>query len=115
MKWGKCEFGSIQIDGAKYESDVVRDRGEIRKRKKPFREFREQLGRTPVSLKERIPWSCKRLVIGTGMNGRLPVMEEVLSEAERRGVQIVQCPTPEAVRILEIDFPDTNAILHLIC
>jgi hypothetical protein len=106
----------IRIDGTTYENDVILDRGEIRKRKKkPSRKYREQFGHTPVSLEEKIPWSCKRLVIGTGMNGRLPVMEEVLTEADRRGVQIIQCPTREAVRILEGDAPDTNAILHVTC
>jgi hypothetical protein len=116
MRCEKLEFGSIQIDRTIYENDVILDRGEIRKRKKkPSRKYREQFGHTPVSLEEKIPWSCKRLVIGTGMNGRLPVMEEVLTEADRRGVQIIQCPTREAVRILEGDAPDTNAILHVTC
>jgi hypothetical protein len=116
MKCEKLEFGSIQIDGTTYENDVILDRGEIRKRKKkPSRKYRERFGHTPVSLEEKIPWSCKRLVIGTGMNGRLPVMQEVLAEADRRGVQIVQCPTREAVGILEGDAPDTNAILHVTC
>jgi hypothetical protein len=116
MKWGKCRFGSLKIDGEKYKKDVVLDRGTLRKRKKkPSREFREQFGHTPLSLKEEIPWECKRLVIGTGMKGRLPVMDEVLAEARRRGVEVVSCPTPEAVQVLQDNAPDTNAILHLTC
>ena len=62
MKWGKCRFGSLKIDSAKYTRDVILDQGEVRKRKKkPSRAFREQFGHTPVSLKEEIPWQCKRL------------------------------------------------------
>jgi len=77
MKWGKYRFGSLKIDGKAYEKDVVLDQGGLRKRKKkPSRAYREQFGRTPVSLREAIPWQCKRLVIGTGMYGRLPVMDE---------------------------------------
>src|SRR5208337_4735700 len=34
MKFGKLRFGSITIDGATYEHDVVIDRGRIRKREK---------------------------------------------------------------------------------
>jgi len=94
MKWGKYRFGSIKIDGKAYEKDVVLDQGGLRKRKKkPSREYRDQFGHTPVSLKEAIPWRCQRLLIGTGMHGRLPVMDEVLAEAQRRGVEIVVCPT----------------------
>jgi hypothetical protein len=116
MKWGKCRFGALKIDGHKYTKDIVLDRGEVRRRrKKPSREFREQFGHTPLSLKEAIPWDCKRLVIGTGMEGRLPVMEEVAAEARRRGVELVVCTTPEAVLKLRDGQADTNAILHVTC
>ena len=116
MKWGKCNFGSLRIDGEEYTKDVVLDRGTIRKRKKkPSREFRDQFGHTPLSLKENIPGDCKRLVIGTGMAGALPVMDDVRAEAERRGVALITCPTPEAVKALKKDSAETNAILHLTC
>ncbi len=116
MKWGKYRFGSLKIDGDKYTKDVVLDRGVLRKRKKkPSRPFREQFGHTPLSLQEDIPWECKRLVIGTGMEGRLPVMDEVLAEARRRGVVVVLRPTLEAVQLLKENPVDTNAILHLTC
>ena len=64
---------------------------------------------------EAIPWGCKRLVIGTGMQGRLPVMDEVAAEARRRGVELVTCPTPDAVQLLRENPADTNAILHVTC
>jgi len=85
------------------------------RKKKPSRTFREQFGHTPVSPEEAIPWGCKRLVIGTGMEGRLPVMDEVAAEARRRGVELVTCPTPEAVQLLWENPADTNAILHVTC
>ena len=116
MKWGKYRFGSIKIDGKAYEKDVVLDQGRLRTRKKkPSREYRDQFGHTPISLKEAIPWSCQHLVIGTGMHGRLPVMDEVLAEAQRRGVEIVVCPTAEAIQHLQQNPEATNAILHLTC
>jgi hypothetical protein len=116
MKWGKCRYGSLKIDGNKYRKDVVIDRGALRKRKKkPSRPFREQFGHTPLSLQEDIPWECKRLVVGTGVYGKLPVMEEVKAEAERRGVELIVCSTPDAVRLLEEGDAETNAILHVRC
>jgi hypothetical protein len=116
MKWGKYGFGSLKINGEKYTKDVILDRGELRKRKKKAsREFRGQFGHTPLSLKEELPWECKRLVIGTGMQGRLPVMDEVKAEARQRGVELVVCTTPEAVQLLKDNPADTNAILHVTC
>ena len=82
MRFQKFSFGSICIDGTTYEHDVVIDRGEIRKReKKPSKKFRETFGHTPLSVKEKIPWECRRLVIGAGA-GALPVMDEVKKEAK---------------------------------
>ena len=79
------------------------------------RAFREQFGHTPVSLQEDLPWGCQRLVIGTGMEGRLPVMDEVAAEARRRGIELVVLPTPEAVQLLQERPAETNAILHVTC
>jgi hypothetical protein len=79
LRIDKFSFGSIRIDGETYESDVVIDRGKVRKRKKkPSRKFRDAFGHTPLSVKEKIPWKCRRLVIGTG-TGDLPVMKEAFS------------------------------------
>jgi hypothetical protein len=115
MRFDKFSFGSIRIDGTTYERDVVIDRGEVRKRKKkPSKKFRAAFGHTPVSLKERIPWKCRRLVIGTG-TGALPVMKEVKSEAKRRKVKLVILPTKEAIKELKQPPDGTNAILHVTC
>src|SRR5262252_7846178 len=98
MRFEKFSFGSIRIDGTTYEHDVVIDRGQIRKRKKkPSKQFRSEFGHTPVSVEEKIPWKCDRLVIGTG-TGALPVMDEVKREARRRNIKLVILPTTKAIR-----------------
>jgi hypothetical protein len=115
MHFNKFSFGTLRIDNSTYEQDVVIDRGDIRKRKKtPSKQFREEYGHTPLSIEEKIPWKCRKLVIGTGAHGRLPVMKEVKREAERRHVELVVVPTSEAVRLLEKE-PTANAILHVTC
>jgi hypothetical protein len=115
LRFDKFSFGTLQIDGRTYEQDVVIERGEIRKRKKgPSRKFRDEFGHTPLSIAEKIPWKCKRLVIGTGAYGRLPVMKEVKVEAERRHVELVIVPTREALPLIESE-PKANAILHVTC
>jgi len=116
MRFDKFSFGSIQIDGSTYEHDVVIDRGEVSKRKKkPSKKFRDGFGHTPLSIEEKIPWECRQLVIGTGAHGNLPVMSEVQREAERRKIKLLTLPTIEALKVLEQDPKDTNAILHVTC
>ena len=91
------------------------DRGKVSKRKKkPSKKFREKFGHTPVSTAEKIPWKCKRLVIGTG-TGALPVMDEVKKEARRRHVELLVLPTADAIEELRKHPQDTNAILHVTC
>jgi hypothetical protein len=109
-------FGSIRIDGVVYEHDVVIARGRVRKRKKKAsKPHRDAFGHTPLSIEEDIPWDCRRLVVGTGAGGALPVMDEVTAEAARREVTLVTVPTREAITVLEAEPEDTNAILHVTC
>ena len=115
MRFEAFSFGLIHIDGVTYEHDVVIDRGKVRKRnKKASKNYRDRFGHTPLSIDEDIPWSCRRLVVGTGA-GALPVMDDVMKEAKRRHVKLVVLPTAEAIRELEVNPEDTNAILHLTC
>jgi len=115
MEFESFSFGSVRIDGITYESDVLIDRGEIHeRRKKPSKKFRDQFGHTPVSVEEKIPWKCRRLVIGTG-TGALPVMDEVKREAKRRHVELVILPTAQAIEVLKRNRRATNAILHVTC
>ena len=112
---GYC-FGSVQVDGVTYDHDLIIDRGKIRKRKKgASRKFRGAYGHTPLSAAEDIPWRCRRLVIGTGADGALPVMMQVRDEARRRKVDLVVLPTAEAIGMLTKASKDTNAVLHLTC
>ena len=116
MKFVGFSFGWIRIGDTKYEHDVLIDRGEIRKRKKaPSKRFRDEFGHTPLSVEEDIPWRCRRLVIGTGAYGRLPVMEDVTREAQRRSVELLVLPTKEAIEKLRKNQEGTNAILHVTC
>ena len=115
MRFQSFSFGSIRIDGVTYEHDVVIDRGDIRKRKKkPSQQYRDAYGHTPLSIEEKIPWNCRRLVIGTG-TGALPVMDEVKREAKRRKVELIIVPTAAAIEVLREQARDTNAILHVTC
>jgi hypothetical protein len=116
MRLERFTFGSIGIDGVTYGHDVVIDRGKVReRRKKPSKRFRDSFGHTPLSVQEKIPWKCRRLVVGTGAHGALPVMDNVRREAAQRNVVLLILRTPQAIEALRMDPKDTNAILHVTC
>jgi hypothetical protein len=116
MRIDHFTFGSIRIDGQTYTHDVVIDRGRVRKRRKnPSKPFRAAFGHTPLSMDEDIPWKCRRLVVGTGADGALPVMDVVKEAAALREVELLILPTREAIRALKGQAKVTNAILHVTC
>jgi hypothetical protein len=116
VRFSRLHFGSITIDGVTYTHDVIIDRGRIAKRtKKPSKKFRKDFGHTPISVEEKLPWKCRRLIIGTGNYGSLPVMEDVKCEAHRRKIELLVLPTDEAVTALLKEPKDTNAVLHITC
>ncbi len=117
MKMRLVSFGEIEIEGRHYEHDVVIDAGEVRKRsKKPSKTHRNQFGHTPLSARENIPWHGDKLFIGTGNYGRLPVMQDVFTIAQSKGIEIIARPTAEVCELLKEYRPrDVNAILHVTC
>ena len=63
-----------------------------------------------------MPWGGGRLIVGTGASGQLPVMPEVLAEADRRAVRLERLPTEEACRLLRrLPARKVHAVLHVTC
>jgi hypothetical protein len=117
MKARVVGFGEIELEGKRFDADVVIERGRARRRrKKPSKPFRDRFGHTPLSAEESIPWGGPRLIVGTGADGRLPIMAEVYELAERRNIEIVALPTEAACRLIAGLEPDeVNAVLHVTC
>ncbi len=117
MKARLVAFGEIEIDGRRYDHDVVIDGGQIHQRaKKASKAHREAYGHTPLSLGENLPWGGHQLIVGTGMYGRLPVMPAVVQEAARRKIELVVVPTEAACRLLaDCQEKNVHAVLHVTC
>lgn len=110
-------FGTLVIDGRRYDHDVVIEDGKVTERdKSPSKPLKARHGHTPLSVEESIPWSGPRLIVGTGYSGSLPVLPEIGHEAKRRNVELLMATTEEAVALLSnSDEPNVNAILHVTC
>ena len=117
MKMRMQTFGEIEVDCERYDYDLVIEQGAIRKRgKKPSKVHRARFGHTPLSAEEAIRWHGKRLFVGTGMYGKLPILPELYAAAEEKGIEVVARPTPELCGILQDLKPkNVNAILHVTC
>jgi hypothetical protein len=117
VKVKSVAFGEIRIEGVTYAHDLVIDRGRIRRRdKSPSKPLREQYGHTPLSAAEGLPWGGRQLIVGTGVDGRLPVAPEVYQEAARRGIELTVLPTPDACRLLaDRERKQVYAVLHVTC
>ncbi len=117
MKAKVIGFGEVEVDGERFTRDIVIDGGRIRRRDKgPSKELRGRFGHTPLSAAEDIPWGGRTLIVGTGVDGALPIADDVIAEARRRGVEIEAIPTPEACRRLaELKRSEVYAVLHVTC
>lgn len=110
-------FGRIVVDGVRYDHDVIVEAGEVRPRTKaPSKPLKHRYGHTPLTAAEDLPHTAEHLVIGTGYSGDLPVLPEVVKQAEDRGVEVTLLPTEEACALLRtLDAGDVDAILHVTC
>jgi hypothetical protein len=110
-------FGEIELGGRQYDHDVVVAAGAVdKRRKKASKERRGEYGHTPLTAAENIPWGGACLIVGTGAYASLPVAQDVLDEARRRGVEVVAVPTPDALALLqELQPRDVFAVLHVTC
>lgn len=110
-------FGEIELEGRRYDHDVVVDAGVVgKRRKKASKERRGEYGHTPLTAGEALPWGGRRLIVGSGAYGSLPVTDDVFEEGERRGVEVVVLATPDALALLrDLQPGDVFAVLHVTC
>jgi hypothetical protein len=110
-------FGLVEIDGQRYDRDVVVEAGTVRRRKKgPSKPRKPEYGHTPLTADEAIPWSAPRLIVGTGANGALPIADDLYREASKRDVEVIARTTAEACDLLSASDPNSvAAVLHVTC
>jgi hypothetical protein len=108
-------FGSIQIDGRDYATDVVLLGGDV---KSPW--WREAGGHVYAAedFEELLAAAPEVVVLGTGYFGRVKVLDETLTALAEAGSEIVVEKTGGAVecfnRFAE-EGRDVAAALHLTC
>ncbi|MGQ4891601.1 MAG: MTH938/NDUFAF3 family protein [Candidatus Njordarchaeia archaeon] len=100
----KIKFGTIVVKGHMYEKDIlILPNWEVKPRPKHLsKPLRGKYGHTPFSLEEakeiaKQLGDIKKLIIGTGFDGMMHVIEEAKMFLEERGIEVVEYKSDEAV------------------
>lgn len=111
-------FGYITVGGETYDHDVVIGLdGQVRKRKKKL--SKKVYGTShKLSLDEAqdvYEPGAKRLIVGTGQYGVVALSAEAQAFFETQGCDVIQKPTPEAIRDWNEAKSKTIALFHITC
>ncbi len=111
-------FGSITIDGQKFEHDVlIRQNGTIRKRKKKLsKKFYGTSHKISRAEAEFIyEEGAQTLIIGTGQYDRVRLSKEAQEYFVGRGLEVIAVATPEAIKRWNEAQGDTIGLFHVTC
>jgi hypothetical protein len=113
-------FGSITIDGAAFDHDVIiRPDGEVKKRKKKLSKAVYGTSHT-ISLEE-AEYVCEqtpdaqRLIVGSGQYGRVELSPEAAAYVEARKCSVVLLPTPEVIDVWNEAEGEAIGLFHVTC
>jgi len=117
-KINSTRFGSITIEGEKYENDVlIRLGGEVMKRRKKLSKAIYGTSHV-ISLDEAqyiFEERAERLIIGTGQTGMIELSDEAADYFRKNNCQVQMLPTPEAIRIWDESDGEIIALFHVTC
>ncbi len=114
----KTIFGSITIEGEKYENDIlIRLNGKVKKRKKKL--SREVYGTSHIiSLAEAeyvYEAGAESIVIGTGQSGMVKLSDEAAEFFRQKECRPVLFPTPEAIHVWNEIKGSSIGLFHITC
>jgi hypothetical protein len=117
-KIDKTKFGSITLEGKKYEHDlVIRLNGEVEKRKKKL--SKEIFGTSHiVSLVEAeqvYEQGAEKLILGAGQQGLVKLSDEAAAFFEQKQCAVEIWPTPEAIQHWNEAKGATIGLFHVTC
>lgn len=111
-------FGSITIEGERYENDVlIRLGGEVKKRKKKLSKAIYGTSHT-ISVDEAkyiFEEKAERLIIGTGQSGMVKLSEEAAEYFHKNHCRVQLLPTPDAIRVWNKADGEVIALFHVTC
>jgi hypothetical protein len=112
------QFGSITIDGAVFEHDVIlRLSGKVKKRKKKLSKRVYGTSHT-ISLDEAkhvYERGAKHLIVGAGQHGNVTLSDPAADYFKRKGCSVELDPTPTATRSWNNAKGAVIGLFHVTC
>jgi hypothetical protein len=111
-------FGSITIEGAVFEHDVIiRLSGQVEKRKKKLSKVIYGTSHilSLAEAKHVYEKGTQRLIIGTGQYGNVRLSDEATDYFKRKQCQVDLLPTPEAIRAWNESEDAAISLFHVTC
>jgi hypothetical protein len=114
----QTEFGSITIEGSRFEHDVIIQLGgQVKKRKKKL--SKAVYGTSHVislaEAKHVYEKGAKRLLIGSGQYGNVTLSDEATDYFERKQCQVDLLPTPQAIEVWNASAEECVGLFHVTC
>ena len=114
----KSSFGWVEINGVKYEKDIIvhTDGSVTKRKKKKSRDLKPIYGHTPLSERELEFLEDEKpdvVYIGTGHEAALPITPEALHILEE--YETVILPTPELIERIFQEKRKLAAVIHVTC
>ena len=116
----KAKFGEVEVNGKKYEKDIIIFGKEVKLRRKDLSAPKKpSYGHTPLTREELEPFEedlrkFKKMIIGKGFSGFLPIEEEALSYLKSLGLEVVSLNTQEAIEEFKKE-EGAVLFLHITC
>lgn len=111
-------FGSITIEGKRYEHDVVIGlKGKIHKRNKQLSKAVHGTSHTLslIEIKDLYRDNARRLIIGAGQEGQVQLAPEAAAFLDKRGCKVDLAPTPAAIKLWNEAEGKTLGLFHVTC
>jgi len=117
-KIDKTKFGSITINGEKYDYDLlIRLNGKVEKRKKKL--SKEIYGTSHIiSLAEAeyvYEEGAETILIGSGQSGLVKLSDEAAAFFQQKNCIVELLPTPEAIDLWNKAKSSTIGLFHITC
>jgi hypothetical protein len=112
------EFGSITIDGKRYDHDVIIHlSGQVEKRHKKL--SKAEYGTSHViskaEAKSILEDGCDLLIVGAGQQGNVHLSPEAIAYFKQRGCRVTVQPTPEAIESFNQSREKKIGLMHVTC
>ncbi len=117
-KINSTSFGSITIEGVRYEHDmVIHADGAIKKRNKKL--SKEKYGTSHIVSREEVAllWEqgVKALIVGAGQYGEVELSDEASAFMVQQGCPVILLPTPSAIERWNVIDEKSVGLFHVTC